>query len=101
MPLSLGRGEAAKTGARPGEVLTCAVKEFIALLEDNAGTGNGNDVEVSEVDGAARTFCAGAGDTGVAFIVNHSESCGDVVRNEGWKFCHGILRSRSPRMSSG
>jgi hypothetical protein len=100
MALSSGRGEAVENGARLGEVSTCAVKEFIALLTDNAGTGNGNDVEVSEVDGAGRMFC-GAANTGVAFIVNHSESCGDVVRNGGWKFCHGILRSRSPKMSSG
>ena len=60
MALSVGRGEAVASEATLGEVSPCDVKEFI---------------ELREVDGAGRVFCAGAADTGVAFIVNHSESC--------------------------
>ena len=71
----------------------------MALSERGALSANSIDrgiVEVNE-DWTGRMFWAGAADTGVVFIANHSESCCD----EGWNLCHGIWSTRPPRMSSG
>ena len=64
-------------------------------------TGDGRDVEISKVDGTGRFFSAREADIGMASITNHSASCVDIARSEGWSVCHGIWTTRSLRMSSG
>jgi hypothetical protein len=129
MALSSGCGEVVGRRSCPGEVSLRVDKTSIALLtslsetavpvegtdvevsevdgtllsslSETAGPEEGTEVEVSEVDRTGRFFCAGEADTGMASILNHSESGLDIVRSRGCSVSHGIWTSKSPRISSG
>lgn len=64
MALLSETGDAVAGGGCLGEVLPCAVKVPVSLISDTTG----------KIDGAWSVFCVEAADTGVACVINHSES---------------------------